>query len=177
MEQSPISVMENIFEEECCSSSYDQQYFTVEAINLEKWMSTAEKPEFEEEEEMEDIEVEEKAWKLFNDIANNQTISSNTDYEESEKRVVMDFIKEELIRNEVFDNEEMVIRRVREWINGEDKLWRGWDKKEGYIREMETNGRWNNKFEEEQQELGLDIQNSMVDFLVDELVLDLIISI
>ncbi|XP_065864726.1 uncharacterized protein [Euphorbia lathyris] len=169
----PISVMEITFEEDWWSSSFDQ---TVERINLEKRMSTIRKfaitdgnTDFTEEiyQEVEEEEIEEKAMQLLNHVK-----------EESEKRLVMDLFREVTTNRDIdgrLRKEEETVRKVKEWINGEDKLWIGWDKKDAYVREIERE--YETKLEEEKEEISVEVQNETVDLLVDELLSHLIISV
>ncbi|KAF2315356.1 hypothetical protein GH714_038913 [Hevea brasiliensis] len=69
-------------------------------------------------------------------------------------------------RNDGFDSE--MLSRVKTWIDGEQSLWIGWDKKQAYVREMEREGKWS-KFEEEEEEVALAIENRMLDELLVDL--------
>eukprot|EP00257_Ricinus_communis_P023842 XP_015583944.1 uncharacterized protein LOC8258504 [Ricinus communis] len=153
----------------------------LDTINLENWMSMEESTssgEDEEEEETEtngriDEEVEEKARQLLNHVK--ETSSLGEYRKENVERVVLDFFRDELCRKRYGNgsrNDEM-LRRVKCWMDGEQSTWTGWEKKEACVRDMETEGKWS-KFEEEQQELVSAIENGMMGFLVDELLIDLI---
>ncbi|WCJ23134.1 hypothetical protein M5689_005178 [Euphorbia peplus] len=168
----PISVMEITFEEDWWNSSFDQ---SVQRINLEKRMPTtttfaitdANHQRISPKHENTDLiyleeEMEEKAMQLLNHVK-----------EESEKRLIIDLFREEVTPSRMRKEEEMV-KRVKEWINGEDKLWIGWAKKDVCVREIEKEHV--TKVEEEQEEIGMEVENEIVDVLVDELLLHLVIS-
>ncbi|KDP28698.1 hypothetical protein JCGZ_14469 [Jatropha curcas] len=172
---SPISVIDIEFEgDEDSSSIYDESNANVESkypFNLEKWMAVNENTSSEEETETNTINgEEEEAWQLLNYFK--QTSSMK------EERLVFDFFREELCRktyetkNEGFECE-MLISRVKEWINGEDRMWVGGENKEACIREMERQGKWS-KLEEEEEMVGLEVENWMMGLLLEDLLLDLV---
>jgi hypothetical protein len=132
--------------------------------------------EEEEEEEEEEIhEVEERAWKLLNHVKETglECCSDNMD-------LLFDFFRDELATRTYENSKQSIdvelLKKAKAWINGEDSLRVEWElehKREVYVRDMDREGRWS-KFEEEQQELALGIENGVLDLLVDDLLLDLI---
>ncbi|CAK7347994.1 unnamed protein product [Dovyalis caffra] len=129
-------------------------------------------------EEEELPEVEEKAWKLLNHVKESGLECCNDNMD-----LLLDFFRDELTartyewkKNGI---EVELLNKAKAWINGEDSLWAvGWElehKKEVHVRDMDREGRWN-KFEEEQQQLALEIENGVLGLLVDDLLLDLISS-
>lgn len=166
-------------------------------VNLDNWMSIDENissgedddneeddddPEgiretnmnFEGEEEEEIHEVEEGAWKLLNHVKETglECCSDNMD-------LLFDFFRDELATRTYENIKQRIdvelLKKAKAWINGEDSLRVEWelDKREVYVRDMDREGGWS-KFEEEQQELALGIENGVLDLLVDDLLLDLI---
>jgi hypothetical protein len=132
--------------------------------------------EEEEEEEEEEIhEVEERAWKLLNHVKETglECCSDNMD-------LLFDFFRDELATRTYENSKQSIdvelLKKAKAWINGEDSLRVECElehKREVYVRDMDREGRWS-KFEEEQQELALGIENGVLDLLVDDLLLDLI---
>ncbi|KAJ9188392.1 hypothetical protein P3X46_003752 [Hevea brasiliensis] len=146
---SPFSVIDIEFEEDEESSSFFDQSFATETNTS--------------------YEEEEEAWQLLKHVKETSSVGecrNNLD------RLLLDFFRDELkikgyqSRNDKFGFE--ILSRVKAWIDGEQSLWIGWDKKEAYVREMEREGKWI-KFEEEQEEVALAIEN----WMLDELLLDL----
>ncbi|KAL9385511.1 hypothetical protein Peur_022521 [Populus x canadensis] len=166
-------------------------------VNLDNWMSIDENissgedddneeddddPEgiretnmnFEGEEEEEIHEVEEGAWKLLNHVKETglECCSDNMD-------LLFDFFRDELATRTYENIKQRIdvelLKKAKAWINGEDSLRVEWelDKREVYVRDMDREGGWS-KFEEEQQELALGIENGVLDLLLDDLLLDLI---
>ncbi|XP_011035418.1 PREDICTED: uncharacterized protein LOC105133229 [Populus euphratica] len=127
------------------------------------------------EEEEEIHEVEERAWKLLKHVKETglECCSDNMD-------LLFDFFRDEFATRTYGDRKQRIevelLKNAKAWINGEDSLWVEWElehKREVYVRDMDREGRWS-KFEEEQQELALGIENGVLDLLVDDLLLDLI---
>lgn len=131
----------------------------------------------EEEEDETNEEIEEKAWQLMNHVKEKSSMGScksNVD------QVLLDFFRQELTtkryqnRNEEFDFE--LFNRANAWINGEHSLWIRWGvehEREAYVRDMDGERKWS-EFDEEQEELVLEIEDMVFRFLVDELVFNLI---
>ncbi|KAG5251499.1 myb protein [Salix suchowensis] len=170
----------------------------LDPVNLDKWMSMDENISSGEDDgdeeyrddlegiretnmikddEEEDInKVEEKAWKLLNQAKETGVECCN----DVNLDLLLNFFRDELAtgtyetRKNGIDLE--LLTKAKAWIKGEDSLWVGWEmesKREDYVREMDREGRWK-KFEEDQQELGLEIENGVLRLLVDDLLLDLI---
>ncbi|KAL3604057.1 hypothetical protein D5086_004916 [Populus alba] len=166
-------------------------------VNLDKWMSMDENVSsgeddgddedsddlegiretnmIKDEEEEEINKVEEKAWKLLNNVKETGVECCNDNVD-----LLLNFFRDELAtrRYETRKNgiDVELLNKAKAWINGEDSLWVGWvivNKREDYVREMDREGRWKT-FEEEQQELALEIENGVLRLLVDDLLLDLI---
>ncbi|XP_050235877.1 uncharacterized protein LOC126685912 [Mercurialis annua] len=192
-QNSPVSVIDNTEFEEDDDDDYESSSFErtkqkfmqkiqkferlarVEPINLEKWMPMDENASSSEEDEEEiretnsrDQEVEEKAWELLSRVKETNSLAEFNDG--NVERIVFDFFRDELSRNR---NESEMMRRVKKWMNGEDMKWTGSEKKEVYVSDMEKEGNWG-VFQEEQQELGLAIENGIMGLLVDDLLIDLI---
>ncbi|KAJ6334933.1 hypothetical protein OIU78_011721 [Salix suchowensis] len=170
----------------------------LDPVNLDKWMSMDENISSGEDDgddehsddlegiretnmikddEEEDInKVEEKAWNLLNQAKETGVECCN----DVNLDLLLNFFRDELAtgtyetRKNGIDLE--LLTKAKAWIKGEDSLWVGWEmesKREDYVREMDREGRWK-KFEEDQQELGLEIENGVLRLLVDDLLLDLI---
>ena len=150
----------------------------LDPVNLDKWMSMDENlSSGEDDDGEEDInKVEEKAWKLLNQAKETGVECCN----DVNLELLLNFFRDELAtrtyetRKNGIDLE--LLAKAKAWIKGEDSLWVGWEmesKREDYVREMDREGRWK-KFEEDQQELGLEIENGVLRLLVDDLLLDLI---
>lgn len=115
--------------------------------------------------------VELKAMQLLN-------LAKGTSFVESyEDLLLLDFFREELStsseqKGDAFDCE--LLRVAKAWINGEDDgclEWKMVGKREFSVRDMERGVRWN-KFEDDEQELSLEMENLLLNYLVDELLLD-----
>lgn len=168
---SPVSVLDfELQEDEDHSvSSFDQNL-----ANLEKWMSMEENDgddsSAEEEEEI-NIEVEEKAKLLLNQIKS--TISPTWNCEDS-TIVLLDFLVEQLSskrNNQGRINE--IVRQAEAWIKGEDSATTLLiDDAGDCIRDMDRKESWN-KFEGEQEEVSMQIENTLLNLLLDDLLLDL----
>lgn len=179
---SPVSVLDFELQEDedHAVSSFDQTL-----ANLKKWMSmeendgddsSAEEEDEEEEEEEEiNIEVEEKAKLLLNRIKT--TISPKWNCKDSiivSEQLLLDFLVDELStkrNNQVRINE--IVRQAEAWIKGEDSdTTLSTDDAGECVRDMDRNEGWN-KFEGEQEEVSLQIENTLLNLLLDDLMLDL----
>lgn len=100
-------------------------------------------------------------------------ISSSTGcLEIDEEFLLLDFFMEQLSDNEKGDDE--LLKVAEEWIRGEDDgclEWKLVGKKEFSIKDMERGVKWN-KFDQDEQELGLEIENQLWNRLVDEALFD-----
>ncbi|XP_021280316.1 uncharacterized protein LOC110413713 isoform X2 [Herrania umbratica] len=203
-QNSPLSVLDFEYEEddEESLSSFNRSLATVERkrqqlmqnierfeslaklepVNLEKWMSLEETEEESEdddaEEEEETNEVEEKARQLLNHVKET-SLRKSYRYISIDK-LLLDLFREELAtkwnetRKEELEHD--MIRQAKAWINGEQNetaKWRVWEKREAYVRDMDREGKWS-KFEEEQEELALEVESRVMNILVDELLVDLL---
>lgn len=65
---------------------------------------------------------------------------------------------------------------ANQWVNGQaEEMFLGWevkDKRHFYLREMEKNGKWRN-FDEDKQDLGLELELQIFTCLVNEALFDL----
>ncbi|WOG90458.1 hypothetical protein DCAR_0209702 [Daucus carota subsp. sativus] len=112
--------------------------------------------------------AEEKAMQLLNQVKTN--ISGYLEVEE--EFLLLDFFSEQLTENKKGDYE--LTKVANEWIKGEDEgclEWKLVGKKEFSIRDMERGVKWN-KFDEDEQELGLEIEKQLLNCLVDEVLFD-----
>lgn len=178
---SPVSVLDFELQED--DEDHSVSSFDQSLANLEKWMSmeendgddsSAEEEEEEEEEEI-NIEVEEKAKLLLNKIKS--TISPTWNCEDSRivsEQLLLDFLVEELSakrNNQGRINE--IVRQAEAWIKGEDSATTLLiDDAGDCIRDMDRKESWN-KFEGEQEEVSMQIENTLLNLLLDDLLLDL----
>ncbi|XP_068314589.1 uncharacterized protein [Pyrus communis] len=142
---------------------------TVDPINLDTSMSFEERTNFEE-----DDETAERAMELLNHCKASCSDLKSWELELVEDQLLFDFFREEMSaqRNKKEDgfNREM-ISKARAWMSGD---WGSLEhNKEACVRDMHEGRRWN-KFEFEQEELGLEIEIALSEYLVDELLLDLL---
>ncbi|KDP25516.1 hypothetical protein JCGZ_20672 [Jatropha curcas] len=100
--------------------------------------------------------------------------------------MLLDFFKEKILENNTNDNKilgykefKKELEAAQDWINGDPKeMILGWEVKDNrhiYIKDMERNGKWRN-FGEEKEELVLELELEVFTSLVDEALLDLLIS-
>ncbi|KAL5554874.1 hypothetical protein UlMin_037110 [Ulmus minor] len=86
-------------------------------------------------------------------------------------------IMEETRANSVFNQRE-ALEKAENWVSGKPcEVFLGWEVKErrkAYVRDMERGGRWN-KFDEEKEEIGLDLEDGVWNILMKELLLDLVL--
>ncbi|RXI07977.1 hypothetical protein DVH24_014543 [Malus domestica] len=142
---------------------------TVDPINLDTSMSFEERTNIEE-----DDEIAERAMELLNHCKASCSDLKSWELELVEDQLLFDFFREEMCaqRNKKEDgfNREM-ISKARAWMSGD---WGSLEhNKEACVRDMHKGMRWN-KFEFEQEELGLEIEIALSEYLVDELLLDLL---
>ncbi|XP_058225542.1 uncharacterized protein LOC131334514 [Rhododendron vialii] len=121
---------------------------------------------------------EEKARQMLNHI---RTTSSLETREASVDQLLLDFFSNELgtSRNQNDARFDCGILRVAEdWVSGkyESFEWEMEGKREAFVRDMERGERWK-KFEEEIEELAMEMEAWVLDYLVDELVVDLSFSL
>ena len=123
-------------------------------------------------------EIEEQARQLVSHI---KAASSVETCETGVDRLLFDFLCHELgtrrNRNDEFDFE--MLRVAEAWMGGkyEESLeWEEEGKRGVYIRDMEGGGRWR-KVEEEREEVAMAVEVGVLDYLVDELLVDLSCSV
>ncbi|XP_042963923.1 uncharacterized protein LOC122297793 [Carya illinoinensis] len=158
-----------------------------ESFDLEEWMSMEENTEFgevhhdnnkdDEDEEEEPNELDKKVRELVNHVK----VDIGKAKVEHEL-VLLDFFLEQLstkkceTKKDVDDEfEREMVSMAKAWTRGEHNGLYEWElghKREAYVREMDRRERWS-KFEEEQQEVALEIETQVLGFLVDEVFVDL----
>ncbi|XP_048320890.2 uncharacterized protein LOC107432662 [Ziziphus jujuba] len=198
-QQSPVSVLDFHFrEDENPLSTFDQSLDSMnrtnqklmqkinwfeslaklEPVDLDKWTSMEESSIFEEERKDEDEGVrfggEERARELlYHDKETSSTVSRKTDVDQ----LLLDFFKYKLSeRNNQTEDDDFnfeMVRIAEAWMNGEHEVleWGLEYKREAYIRHMHKLEKWS-KFEDEQEELALEIEAGILNHLVDELLVD-----
>lgn len=135
----------------------------------EENISSKGEEELKEDEEIK--EIEEKAKQLL--------INCEANYMDDEQ-LLFDFLWNELITSKNHQNnvDEKLMREAKSWINGdynEEFEWEIEDKRDAYIKDMERVANWN-MFEEEKQELILDLEFEVFNDLVHEVLEDVIFS-
>ncbi|GLU00584.1 hypothetical protein SLE2022_179400 [Rubroshorea leprosula] len=201
-QQSPVSVLGFQYEEdEEPVSSYNQSLAHMERekqklmqkirhfecvakmdpTNLEEWMTMEEEEDDDDDDDdaKEETDGIEKKAKWLLDHAK-ATSSLGTDKNNMDK-LLLDLFREELYknkdhgRNDGIENE--MVRIAESWINRESREivdWVAEDMGEIFLRDVDRGG-WS-KFEEEQEELAFEVECGMVNYLVDELLGDLLLS-
>lgn len=178
---SPISVLDFTQEREETFSSFHQTLANMERRNI---MLKQRIQDFEnlvnEDIELDDTEsfkIEEKAIQLMDHV---KTTSSIEDWDSNMDCLLLDFFRDELItRNRRKNNAELesrVLKVAKSWVRGEDDGSLEWDL-EGTrlvcVGEMEKKDKWNN-FEDEEEEIGIEMEKIMLNQLLDELSMDLL---
>ncbi|TXG62783.1 hypothetical protein EZV62_009777 [Acer yangbiense] len=199
---SPVSILDvdDQFEEDSLSS-FDQTLANVERtkqkfiqnircferlakidpINLDdhEWMSMEDNDESVYDEEIN--EVEEKAKLLLNHIKETTSLmKNNCNY--NLEQMLFDLFIEELStkRNQTRNIDEIdnqILKQARAWINGGDQQ-SGTMGLEACVREMDRKDEgWRSKFEdgEEEEIIGLQMENVLLNHLLDELLVDLLL--
>ncbi|XP_016480416.1 uncharacterized protein LOC107801584 [Nicotiana tabacum] len=199
-QHSPVSVLESPFQEddeEGIAFSFHRNLANLDKRTsmfmqrIQQFESLAEgNTSFEEEEEQqqqqqeeeEEIrEIEEKAKQLLSNLKETINMELIEDCEANYvDELLFDFFWHELCttrkhqNNDDGESDEKQMREAESWINGDYKgefEWEIEDKRESYIRDMEREARWN-KFEEEKQELSLDLEFEVFNDLVHEVLED-----
>lgn len=185
-QHSPVSVLESPFREdqdECVSFNRtlvdtDRRKCMlkgrIQAFESLEEGNTSYNEEDEEEQEQEMHEIEENAKKLLCYFKETENLWMEDCEANMDDQLLLDFFWHELIQNNV-DESEMLMREAKSLINGEynDEFeWEIEDKREAYIRDMQRLGRWNYKFEEEKEELALDLEFEVLNDLVHEVLAD-----
>ncbi|XP_016463432.1 uncharacterized protein LOC107786461 [Nicotiana tabacum] len=184
-QHSPVSVLESPFRED--QDEYFSFHRTLVDTDRRKCMlreriqafesleegNTSFNEEDEEIQEQETHEIEENAKKLLSHFKETEKLCTE-DCEANVDQLLLDFFWHELIQNNV-DESEILMKEAKSLINGEynDEFeWENEDKREAYIRDMQELGRWNYKFEEEKEELALDLEFEVLTDLVHEVLVD-----
>lgn len=161
-QNSPVCVLDYVSQEEDESFSYFHQSPRRSQTRIE--LSANKNITHEEEADG----VEEIAMQLLNEVKT----SSAECLEIDEEFLLLDFFMQQLSDNKKGDDE--LIKVAQKWIRGEDDGSLEWEmvsKKEFSIEDMERGVKWN-KFDEDEQELGLEIENQLLNQLVDDLLFD-----
>ncbi|KAF6160465.1 hypothetical protein GIB67_019234 [Kingdonia uniflora] len=140
--------------------------------------------EDQEHEDDDSIKTEAKARELLKLIKQETSIS-----EESRKwnvdNLLVDFFRDEIMENNLIkkptkdddDNEydNALLKGARDWMTGNCRPldWGVEESRGTHVKDMERGGRWKT-FEEEQSDIGLELEITVLDSLMDELVLDLV---
>ncbi|KAK1376242.1 hypothetical protein POM88_032435 [Heracleum sosnowskyi] len=165
-QNSPVCVLDYVSQEEDESFSYFHQTPRRSQTRTEL---SANKNNVTREEEADG--VEEKAMQLLNEIKT--SISNSVECLEIDQEfLLLDFFMQQLSDNKKGDDE--LLKVAKDWIKGQADGSLEWEivgKKEFSIRDMERGVKWN-KFDEDEQELGLEIENQLLNQLVDELLSD-----
>ncbi|KAF5729945.1 hypothetical protein HS088_TW20G00312 [Tripterygium wilfordii] len=88
--------------------------------------------------------------------------------------VLLDYFQENIGENKTQGKDiqdELLLKEAADWVNGQQELFLGWEVKDGrklYLKDMEKNGQWRN-LEEENQEVGLELEQEIFTNLVIEL--------
>ncbi|XP_050387345.1 uncharacterized protein LOC126803604 [Argentina anserina] len=201
-QHSPVSVLDFQFgedDEETFSNTFDQSLANVERTkemlmqrinyfesladldaDFDSWLSPEEGIHFEREEE--DHGIEERALELLHFIRATGLTPESCD-DKMEDKLMLDFFREELgsaqrcnKSDDAFDWE--IVSKAKAWIKVENTATFEWGlehKNEAIVRDMHKGGKWINNFEDEQEELALEIETAVLEFLVDELSIDLLL--
>lgn len=158
-QSSPVCVLDYVSQEEDESFSYFHQ--TPRRSQTNKNVTHEEEADG----------VEEKAMQLLNEVKT--SISSSAEcLEIDEEFLLLDFFMQHMSDKKKGDDE--LLKIAKSWIRGEDDgclEWQMVGQKEFSIRDMERGVKWN-KFDEDEQELGLEIENHLLNQLVDDLLFD-----
>ncbi|KAK4364250.1 hypothetical protein RND71_015608 [Anisodus tanguticus] len=179
-QQSPVSVLSSPFREDQGGHlSFWKKCMLMQRIqefeNLAEGNTSFKEENYEEEQaqEMNEI-IEEKANKLLSLLKETKNLCKEDFEANLDDQLLLDFFWHELMIQNNVDESEMLIRKAKSWINGEyngEFEWEIEDKREAYIRDMHRVGKWNN-FEEEKQELTLDLEFELFNDLVHEVLAD-----
>ncbi|KAK1561125.1 hypothetical protein Q3G72_034761 [Acer saccharum] len=153
----------------------------IDPINLDdhEWMSMEDNDESDYDEEIN--EVEEKAKLLLNHVKETTSLmKNNCNY--NLEQMLFDFFIEELStkRNQtrnIDESDNQIMKQARAWINGGDQQ-SGTMGLEACVREMDRKDEgWRSKFEdgEEEEIIGLQMENVLLNHLLDELLVDLLL--
>ncbi|KAJ8573265.1 hypothetical protein K7X08_009776 [Anisodus acutangulus] len=188
-QHSPVSVLESPFQEDDeeritgfsfhhnlanldkRKSMLIQRIQQFESLAEENTDFKGEEEELKEDEEIQEIEV--KANQLLSNLKETEDCEDNY----MDDQPLFDLFWNELITSKMHQNNvdhEKLMREAKSWINGDyygEFEWEIEDKREAYIKDMEGVANWN-KFEEEKQELILDLEFEVFNDLVHEVLED-----
>lgn len=85
--------------------------------------------------------------------------------------VLLEFFKEQQKGGNKRQGKDELLKEAEDWVNGKQELFLGWEVKDGkklYLKDMEKSGGWRN-LEEENQEVGLELEQEIFSSLVIEL--------
>ncbi|KAF5801165.1 hypothetical protein HanRHA438_Chr06g0253981 [Helianthus annuus] len=121
--------------------------------------------------------IEEKAIRLMEHV---KTTSSIGEWDLSLDCLLLDYFRDELVTSKrVKNNEELesrVLNVAKSWVNGEDDGSLAWEmegRREVCIREMDKELNWK-CFDDDQNEIVIEIEKIMLNQLLDELSIDLV---
>ncbi|CAN4111692.1 unnamed protein product [Withania somnifera] len=181
-QHSPVSILESPFQEDdeegiMAFSFHKRKSMLMQ--RLEQFESLAEENTSSKDEEVlkedEEIqEIEEKAKELLINFKD-QMGDCEAKYMEDDDQLLFDFFWNELIKTGKHQNNvDEKLREAKSWINGDyngEFEWEIEEKREAYIRDMERVANWN-KFEDEKQELILDLEFEVFNDLIHQVLKD-----
>ncbi|GKA55804.1 hypothetical protein Tco_0754876 [Tanacetum coccineum] len=128
--------------------------------------------------DVESFEIEEKAIQLMDHVKTTSSTKESLDV--TMDVMLLDFFRDELstTKEGKIDGkfESRVLRMAKSWVRGEDDGSLEWElegTRDVCIREMWKSGNWKD-FEDEKQDIAIDIEKMMLNHLLDELSIDLL---
>ncbi|MBA0611132.1 hypothetical protein Godav_011836 [Gossypium davidsonii] len=125
-------------------------------------------------------EIEEKAWELLNGVKQTSPLTRYKNNNICIDKLLLDLFREEMetkwdqTRN-IEELEREMVRVAKAWICEEQNEKRGvGDKREECVGDMEREGKWRDRFLEEQEELAMGVERWVMNVLVDELLVDIL---
>ncbi|PPD98685.1 hypothetical protein GOBAR_DD02635 [Gossypium barbadense] len=125
-------------------------------------------------------EIEEKAWELLNGVNETSPLTRYKNNNICIDKLLLDLFREEMetkwdqTRN-IEELEREMVKVAKAWICEEQNEKRGvGDKREECVGDMEREGKWRDRFQEEQEELAMGVERWMMNVLVDELLVDIL---
>lgn len=125
-------------------------------------------------------EIEEKAWKLLNGVKETSPLTRYKNNNSCIDELLLDLFREEMetkwdqTRN-IEELEREMVRVAKAWICEEQNEKRGvGNEREECIGDMEREGKWRDRFQEEQEELAMGVERWVMNVLVDELLVDIL---
>ncbi|XP_059312811.1 uncharacterized protein LOC132063994 [Lycium ferocissimum] len=183
-QHSPVSVLESPFqqddEEGIMAFSFHRNLANLDKRKsmlmerIQQFESLAEEKTSFKEEDEEIQEIEEKAKQLLINFKEMEDYEAN---HMDDDQLLFDFFWNELITSRKVQNnvhDEKLMKEVKSRINGDyngEFEWEIEDKRDAYIKDMERVAKWN-KFEEEKQELTLDLEFEVFNDLIREVLED-----